>query len=112
LVADEVFLKHRKRRDGFQYAHSLGLSSFRAIVPLGPFPSLGSRRVPQQEILDHKLTLATGKWTTAGAAGYLAIDGFRSSFDLDDLIQRITVWAVECSLACNHDTPPKAHFID
>ena len=111
LVAEGVFLKDRKRRGGFLYVRSRGLSSFGAIVPMGSFPFLGSRRVPQQEILDHKLTFATGKRTTAGAARNLAIDCFRSGFDFDDLIQRIAVWAMECSLGCNHDTPPQQHFI-
>ena len=78
---------------------------------MGPFPFLGSRRAPRQEILDHKLTFATGKRTTSGAARNLAIDCFRSGFDFDDLIQRIAVWAMECSLACNHHAPPQQHFI-
>jgi hypothetical protein len=81
------------------------------MVPMGPFPFLGSRGVPQQEILDHKLSFTTGKGTTADAACYLAIDCFRSGFDFDDLIQRIAVWAMECSLSCNHDTPPQQHSI-
>lgn len=105
LVAEGVFLKDRKRRGGFLYVRCRGLSSFGAIVPMGPFPFLGSGRVPQQEILDHKLTFATGKRTTAGAARNLAIDCFRSGFDFDDLIRRIAVWAMERWLACNHDRP-------
>ena len=103
--------KRQEAAGRFLYVRSRGLSSFGAIVPMGSFPFLGSRRVPQQEILDHKLTFATGKRTTAGAARNLAIDCFRSGFDFDDLIQRIAVWAMECSLGCNHDTPPQQHFI-
>jgi hypothetical protein len=111
FVAEGVFLNDSKRQGGFLYARSRDLASFGAIVTMGPFPFLGSRRVSQQEILEHELAFATGKRTTAGTARNLAIDRFRSSFDFDDLIQRIAVWAMECSLACNHDPPPQQHLI-
>jgi hypothetical protein len=81
---------------------------------MGPFPFLGSRRVPQQEILDHKLTFATGKRTTAGAARNLAIDCFRSGFDFDDLIQRIAVWQWNVRLSVTTIRPHSStsFFID
>jgi hypothetical protein len=64
----------------------------------GPFPFLGSRRVPQQEILDHKFAFAPRKWAATGAARCLTVDGFRTGFDFDDLIKRIAFRTVEIGL--------------
>jgi hypothetical protein len=107
-------ISNRQKAAAVFYMRFQGLPSFGAIVPIGPFPFLDSRSVPQQEILDHKLTFTIRERTTAGAARYLAIECFRSGFDFDDLIQRIAVRAMERSLACNHDTPPSStsFFID
>jgi hypothetical protein len=80
-----------------------GLSSFGAIV--GPFPFLDSPSISQQEILDHILAFAPRKWATAGATRYLTRDGFRTSFDFDDLIKRIAVRTVESRPASGHKRP-------
>jgi hypothetical protein len=77
--------------------------SFGAIA--GPFPFLDSPSISQQEILDHKFAFATRKRTTAGAARYLTVDGFRTGFDFDDLIKRIAVRTVESRPASRHKRP-------
>jgi hypothetical protein len=79
-----------------------GLSRFGAIV--GPFPFLDSAGISQQEILDHKFAFAPGKQATAGAACYLAINGFRTGFGFDDLIERVAVRATEMN-TLHHKTP-------
>ena len=69
------------------------------------FPFLDSPSISQQEILDHKFAFATRKRTTAGAARYLTVDGFRTGFDFDDLIKRIAVRTVESRPASRHKRP-------
>ena len=71
---------------------------------------LGSRRVPQQEILDHKFAFAPRKWATTGAARCLTVDGFRTGFDFDELIKRIAVRTVESRPAGRHKRPHTDFF--
>ena len=52
-------------------------------------------RLPQKEIFQDELPVACRKRLTANTACYFTVDGFRPSFDFDDLIKRVTVWALE-----------------
>jgi hypothetical protein len=73
---------------------------------VGPFPFLDSRGISQQEILDRKFAFAPRKRATAGAARYLTVDGFRTGFDSDDLIERIAVRAIEINTRSHGALPP------
>jgi hypothetical protein len=66
--------------------------------------------VAQQEIFNDKLAVATGERSPTGKAGYVVEGGLSSSFDFDDLIQRLAVRAREGNKrrwpAASHLRPP------
>ena len=73
-------------------------------------PSLAAFAVAQQEIFNDKLAVATGEPSqSSGAAGYVVEGGLRSSFDFDDLIQRLAVAAGERNkqMACRQPFMPR-----
>jgi hypothetical protein len=51
--------------------------------------------LPQQKILSDQIPLAADEWCLAATTRYFAINCFRSGFDLDDLIERVAVRAME-----------------
>jgi hypothetical protein len=60
-----------------------------------PFLHTAVASVPQQKILDNEFALAASKWSAAITAGYLAISGFWTGFDFDDVIDRLAIRAFE-----------------
>jgi hypothetical protein len=52
-------------------------------------PSMAACAVAQQEIFNDKLAVATRERSPTGTAGYVVEGGLWSSFDFDDLIQRL-----------------------
>jgi len=58
--------------------------------------ALASRGFSQEEILQNELPRPTGEWRTTNPTRYLAVGCLRSSFDFDDLIERLAAWASEC----------------
>jgi hypothetical protein len=70
-------------------------------------PSLNAAGVAQQEILYDELAIAGSQRPATDAAGYRAINRFRSGFDFDNMIERIAVRTMERGwFAGDHDTPP------
>ena len=81
------------------------------LAPLALLPSVSARSIAKVEVFDDERTVTTGHGRTAGAAYYLAIDGLRSCFTLDDLIKGIAVRTGEEKRARwrvrRHDYAPK-----
>jgi hypothetical protein len=67
-----------------------------AWIKSGPFP--------QQEILEHDFPLARRQWRTAGAA-HLAVDRLRPGFDPDDVIESVTMRAIEMNTLRHEQSP-------
>ena len=67
----------------------------RRLARLALLPSPSAHSIAKVEVFDDEWTVTTGHGRTAGAACYLAIDGLRSCFTLDDLIKGITVQTSE-----------------
>jgi hypothetical protein len=55
--------------------------------------------LPQQEILHNEFCFAAGEWSAANAARYLTIIGLRVGFDFDDVVESLTIRALEKRLA-------------
>ncbi len=62
-------------------------------TPSCPPPQLA--RAVQEEIFEDKLTVAAVEGGAASATPHLAVNGLRPGLDLDDLIQRVAVRALE-----------------
>jgi hypothetical protein len=71
---------------------------------------------PQQEILHNEFCFAAREWSAASAARYFTISRLRAGFDIDDVVESLTIRAFEERLAgCHnarrfannrHGTPP------
>ena len=85
------------------------------LAPLALLPSVSAHSIAKVEVFDDEWTVTTGHGRTAGAACYLAIDGLRSCFTLDDLIKGIAVRTGEEKrarwTARRHDYAPKDALI-
>jgi hypothetical protein len=62
---------------------------------LCPLPFLDATSFPQKEILHDEFSFAARKWPTTSAARYLAINGFRSGFNFDDVVEGVAIRAPE-----------------
>jgi hypothetical protein len=71
---------------------------------------------PQQKILHDEFAFAARQWSTASAARYFTISRFWIGFNFDDVVESLTIWALEERLAGRrkarrfatdrHGTPP------
>ena len=62
---------------------------------LCPLPFLDAAGFPQEEILHNELCFAAGEWSAANAARYLTISRLRAGFDFDDVVESLTIRALE-----------------
>jgi hypothetical protein len=77
---------------------------------------LNAAGFPQEEILHNEFCFAAGEWSAASAARYLTISRLRAGFDFDDVVESLTIRALEKRLpdgrkarrfaADSHYTPP------
>jgi hypothetical protein len=83
---------------------------------LCPLPFLDAAGFPQQEILHNEFCFAAREWSAASAARYFTLSRLRAGFDFDDVVESLTIRALEERLAgrCkarrfatdSHGTPP------
>jgi hypothetical protein len=66
---------------------------------LFPFPFLDAAGFPQEEILHNEFCFAAGEWSAASEARYLTISRLRAGFDFDDVVESLTIRALEKRLA-------------
>jgi len=83
---------------------------------LCPLPFLDAAWLPQQEILHDEFCFTGGERSAASEARYLTISRLRAGFDFDDVVESLTIRALEKRLVGgrkarrfatdSHDTPP------
>jgi hypothetical protein len=66
---------------------------------LCPLPFLDAAGFPQQKILHDEFAFAARQRSTASAARYFTISRLRAGFDFDDVVESLTIRALEERLA-------------